>query len=213
MTLIDAIAQPRILLACLSFGVLNLLLANIEQRFLAAMAEHTLTGWLAEHVYLPLARIFTILIFIALAYPAMFGLREAPGIQTLLHGGEHRISHLVNLAFLLSLLLPLLPVAGRLPGLVLPAQGLLAAAMLFGWLAQARGVDVRLWPGWTTAALIVLWIVLGQRLAVWIAQQLGETRYHPTDGDPERVYYETAILFFQVPAILLYTLGLGEQLH
>ncbi|MFP5505145.1 MAG: hypothetical protein ACLGH6_03030 [Gammaproteobacteria bacterium] len=214
MTLIDAIAQPRLLLACAGFGLATLLLARVERRFLAAMAEHTVTGWLAEHVYLPLARVFSILIFIALAYPALFGLREAPDLHLLLAGEERRFSQLVNLAFLLSLLLPLLPVAGRLPALVLPAQGLLAAAMLFDWLAQARGVQAQLWPGWTTAGLVVLWLILGQRLAVAIAQWLGDLRSTPAADDAaERVYLETAILFFQMPAILLYTLGLGEQLH
>lgn len=214
MSLIDAIAQPRMLFACLGFGLLNLLLAGFEQRFLSAMAEHSVTGWLAEHVYLPLARVFSILIFIALAYPALFGQREAPGIHALLTGGEHRVGHLVNLAFLTSLLLPLLPLAGRLPALVLPAQGLLAAALLFDWLAQALGVDAQLWPGWVTAGFIVLWLILGQRLAVWIANWPHDTGIPSTAGrDLERVYYETAILFFQLPAILLYTLGLGEQLH
>lgn len=214
MTLIDAIAQPRVLLACVVFGILNLLLAKREQLFLAHMAEHNITAWLAEHVYLPLARILSMLIFIGLAYPALFGLREAPDLHSLLTGGEHRVSHLINLGFLLSLLLPLLPVVGRLPGLVLPAQGLLAAAVLFNWLAQARGIEVSLWPGWLTMGLILLWAVLGQRLAVWIAQQVGD---HWNADDPSedqtRGYYETAILFFQIPAILLYTLSLGEQLH
>lgn len=214
MTLIDAIAQPRMLLACVVFGILNLLLAKREQLFLAHMAEHNITAWLAEHVYLPLARILSMLIFIGLAYPALFGLREAPDIQSLLTGGEHRVSHLINLGFLLSLLLPLLPVVGRLPSLVLPAQGLLAAAVLFNWLAQARGIEVSLWPGWLTTGLVLLWAVLGQRLAVWIAQQFGD---HWNADDPSedqtRGYYETAILFFQIPAILLYTLSLGEQLH
>lgn len=212
MNLIDAFAQPRMLLACAIFAVLNLLLARVEQRFLAAMSEHDVTAWLAEHVYLPLGRIFTILVFIALAYPALFGLREAPGIFALLQGDEHRMSHLINLAFLSSLLLPLLPLLGRLPGLVLPAQGLLAAAMLFHWLAQARGADISLWPGWGTTAAIVVWLVLAQRLAVRCADLLVD-QWHPDSAAWERLYYDTLLLFFQIPAILLYTVGLGEQLH
>lgn len=214
MTLIDAIAQPRMLLACVVFGILNLLLAKREQLFLAHMTEHNITAWLAEHVYLPLARILSILMFIGLAYPTLFGLREAPDIHTLLTGGEHRVSHLINLGFLLSLLLPLMPVVGRLPSLVLPAQGLLAAAVLFNWLAQARGIEVSLWPGWLTLGLVLLWAMLGQRLAAWIAQQFGDHwNAHDASEDQTRVYYETIVLFFQIPAILLYTLSLGEQLH
>lgn len=212
MNLIDAIAQPRMLLACAAFAGSNLLLANLERRFHAAMAEHDVTAWLAEQVYLPLGRIFTLLVFIALAHPALFGLHEAPGVLELLRGGEHRMSHLINLAFLLSLLLPLLPLLGRLPGLVLPIQGLLAAAMLFHWLAQARGVDATLWPGWTTAAAILVWLVLAQRLAARGADLLVD-HWQADYGERERFYYDSLLLFFQIPALLLYTVGLGEQLH
>lgn len=212
MNAFDAFAQPRMLLACAAFAVLNLLLARAERHFLAAMSGHGITAWLTEHVYLPLGRVFSILVFIALAYPALYGLREAPGVFELLRGGEHRMSHLINAGFLLSLLLPLLPVLGRLPDLVLPLQGLLAAAMLFHWLAQARGTEVNLWPGWFTALAIVIWLTVAQRLAARIAGLLVDP-WHPDSADRERIGYETAVLFFQVPALLLYTVGLGEQLH
>lgn len=212
MTLIDVFAQPRMLLACSVFSIVNLLLAKGEAHFLAAMDTHNITAWLAEHIYLPLLRVFSLLLFIALAYPALFGLREAPSILELIGGGEQRISHLVNLGFLLSLLLPLLPAFGHLPNLVLPIQSLLAAAMLFHWLAAARGIEVNLWPGWITTAAITLWLVLAQRLAAWLTTSL---IYHKQlhSNDHERIYFETALLFLQVPAILLYTAGLGEQLH
>ena len=172
MNLIDAFAQPRMLFACASFAALNLLLAKGEQHVLAALPARGLPTWVAEHIYLPLARVFSLLLFIALAYPALFGLREAPSLIELLNGGEQRVSHLINLGFLLSLLLPLLPLLGRLPSLVLPIQSLLAAAMLFHWLAVARGVEVNLWPGGITATAIVVWLVLAQRLAAWIAESL-----------------------------------------
>jgi hypothetical protein len=212
MNLIDAFAQPRMLFACASFAALNLLLAKVEQRILAALPAHSLPTWIAEHVYLPLARVFSLLLFIALAYPALFGLREAPPLIDLLNSGEQRVSHLINLGFLLSLLLPLLPLFGRLPSLVLPIQSLLAAATLFHWLAAARGIEVDLWPGGIAATAIVVWLVLAQRLAAWLAEALiDHNQLH--SADRERIYFETALLFFQVPAILLYTVGLGEQLH
>jgi hypothetical protein len=212
MNLIDAFAQPRMLLACASFATLNLLLAKAEQQVLAALPAHSLPTWVAEHIYLPLARIFSLLLFIVLAHPALFGLREAPSIIELLNGGEQRVSHLINLGFLLSLLLPLLPLFGRLPSLVLPIQSLLAAAMLFHWLAAARGIEVDPWPGGITATVIMVWLVLAQRLAAWLAEALiDHSQLH--SADRERIYFESALLFFQVPAILMYTVGLGEQLH
>jgi len=58
----------------------------------------------------------------------------------------------------------------------------------------------------------MVWLVLAQRLAAWIAESLiDHSQLH--GADREQVYFETALLFFQVPAILLYTVGLGEQLH
>lgn len=213
MTLLDTLAQPRVLLACLVFGVLNLLLMFAEQRLLiAAERAHASTSWLMEHIYLPLARIVCILIFIALAYPALFGVQDAPSLGNLLGAGDRRTSTLINLSFLLSLLLPFVPLLGRLPSLVLPLQSLLASAMLFTWLAQARSVEVSLWPGWMTLGVMLLWLVIGQRLALWLAQLFGD-QWYPTRDDMDRVFYEMTVLFLQLPAILIYTVQLGKQLH
>ena len=212
MNVIDALAQPRILIACAVFAVVNLLLARAERHFLVAMSEHGITAWLSEHIYLPLGRVFAVLILIALAYPALFGVHDAPGILQLLRNGEQRVSHLVNVGFLLSLLLPFVPVFGRLPGLVLPVQTLFAAAMLFHWLAQTRGIEATLWPGWMTAILIVVWLVLAHRLAAFGAG-LFTDHSRPDAAEWERTWYETALLIFQIPAVLLYTVRLGQQLH
>lgn len=212
MNLIDALAQPRMLFACTVFALLNLLLARAERHFLIAMSEHGMTAWLSEYIYLPLGRVFAMLTFIALAYPALFGVRDAPGILELLRGGEHRVSHLVNLGFLLSLLVPLLPLFGRLPSLVLPIQALLAAAMLFHWLAQACGIEVALWPSWMAAVVIAVWLVLAHRLAA-LGACLFTDHSRPDSIEWERIWYETALLFFQIPAVLLYTVRLGQQLH
>ena len=212
MNLIDVLAQPRMLIACAVFAAVNLLLARAERRFLVALSEHSMTAWLSEHIYLPLGRVFAVLMLIALAYPVLFGVHDAPGILQLLRSGEQRVSHLVNVGFLLSLLLPFVPVFGRLPGLVLPVQALFAAAMLFHWLAQAHGVEAALWPGWLTAILIVVWLVLAHRLASFGAG-LFTDHSQPDGADWERTWYETALVFFQIPAVLLYTVRLGQQLH
>ena len=212
MNLIDILAQPRMLTACAAFAAVNLLLARPERRFLVAMSEHGMTAWLCEHIYLPLGRVFAVLMLIALAYPVLFGVHDAPGILQLLRSGEARVSHLVNVGFLLSLLLPFVPVFGRLPGLVQPVQALFAAAMLFHWLAQARGIEAALWPGWLTAILIVMWLVLARRLAAFGAG-LFTDHSRPDDAEWERTWYETALVFFQIPAVLLYTVRVGQQLH
>jgi len=185
-----------------------------EFRLSGWLHHHRVTDWLSEHVYLPLARAALILVFIAMAYPVLYGVTEAPPLPALLASGEHRLSHLINLLFLLSLLLPLLPVIGALPGLILPAQGITAAGLLFHWLIGTTGQAADLFPGWPAAGMILLWIYAGHRLALAAADRLGawgNTRFEMEDM--EKAAYEFLILICQTPAILIYTLALGRQLN
>lgn len=55
-------------------------------------------------------------------------------------------------------------------------------------------------------------MVLAPWLAAWLATTLLDPNQENSSGR-ERMYFETAVLFLQLPAILLYTVGLGEQLH
>ncbi len=212
MSLTTALLHPQLLLALLIYAALSIALVWAAHRADAWLHHNALTAWLSEHVYLPLARAALLLLFIALAYPALYGLNEAPPLSTVMAGGEHRLSHLINLMFLLSLLLPLLPLIGTLPGVVLPLQGISAAALVFHWLDAGQGTAVSLFPGWATAAVILLWIYLGQRLALAAAHRLGgwaNARYEMQDL--EKASYEALILACQAPAILIYTLALGRQ--
>jgi hypothetical protein len=86
-------------------------------------------------------------LFVLVAYPALFGVYDAPAVGALLAGGRGRLIQLVGLVFLLSLLLPLVPVLGS-PAFALPIQGAAGAALVAGWLAAATGSPPPgLWPG------------------------------------------------------------------
>lgn len=212
MSLTTALLHPALLLALLIYGASSLALVWAAYRADAWLHHNPLTVWLGEHVYLPLARATLLLLFIALAYPALYGLHEVPPLGAVLAGGEHRLSHLINLMFLLSLLLPLLPLIGTLPGVVLPLQGISAAGLLFHWLSTTQGVSAALLPGWTAAGLILVWIYAGHRLALAAAHRLGgwaNARFEMQDL--EKAAYEVLILACQTPAILIYTLALGRQ--
>lgn len=214
MSLTALLFHPALQLALLAYGVLSIALVWAEFRLSGWLHHHPVTGWLSEHVYLPLARAALILAFIAMAYPVLYGVTGTPPLPALLAGGEHRLSHLINLLFLLSLLLPLLPVIGALPGLILPAQGITAAGLLFYWLIGATGQAADLFPGWPAAGMILLWIYAGHRLALAAADRLGawgNTRFEMEDL--EKAAYEFLILICQTPAILIYTLALGRQLN
>lgn len=211
MIVIDTLAQPRMLFAVLMLALLSLLLTWVEQRLQATQLER-LPGWLLEHIYLPLARIGSVLIFIALAYPTLYGIAAAPPLSALLQADSGRTSVLINLTFLLSLLLPWIPLVGRLPGLIMPAQGLLAAAMIFSWLAQSQGVDAQLWPGWLPIGVILLGLYAGQRLAAWLAQLQGAYSRQQGRSDWEAGWYAALVPLLQLPAMLYYTTQLGQQL-
>ena len=88
--------------------------------------------WLSEHLYIPMLRAALVLIFVATAYPALFGLQDGPAIDRLLSDGHYRLDWWINGVLLVSLALPTVPGLGRIPGIVLTLQGMVASAMLFG---------------------------------------------------------------------------------
>lgn len=214
MSVLEALLHPSLLLALIAYGLLNLGLIGLEHRWQPHVSVHWLSEWIADHVVLPVARIAVLLAFIGAAYPVLFGVAEAPALLSLLGQGEHRINTLINIAFLASLLFPLVPLLGGMPGIVLPVQGIAASGLLFSWLAGSLGNSVTLWPGWATAGVMLVWAALGHRLALWSARSVGSRI--DAWGDytgAEKLVYELIILFLQAPAILVYTLSLGGQLR
>lgn len=208
MSTTSVLLHPAVITALSAYGALSLLLVWAERRWAGRLHNNAVTEWLSDHVWLPLARVVLLLVFVALAYPVLYGFDEAPALRELLAGGEHRLHHLINLLFVLSLL----PVVGGVPGVVLPIQGIAAAALLFRWLSPTLGIDGSLLPGWSAAGAILLWIYAGHRGASVAAQQLGrwlDARYAMRDGD--KAVYELIILACQAPAILIYGLALGGQ--
>lgn len=206
MSLLDSLFHPRILLAILAFAAASTAVGLAEIRLHPVYSPHAATAWITEYVLIPLAEVITILVFILVAYPALYGLPTAPGILTLLGRGEMRTADLVNSLFLLSLILPLIPLFNRLPGFVRLAQAMTATAMIFYWLAARHELTFSLLPGPVTLVLIVVWSWLAQRLVYRIA--------HQREGDrlTARVLYWHLISALQLPSILLYAHDLGGRL-
>ena len=205
MSLLDLLFQPRLLLALLAFVLTSTLLALAELRLQPHYRAHPVTAWIGEHVFIPLAEVLALLVFLLIAHPIPYGINNAPGMLSLLGSGG-RVSDLINLLFLLSLLLPLLPGLGRLPGAVLLVQALAATALLFHWLAQRLQLEVSLAPGWLALGLILVWAWAGQRLVRRLAPMQGE------DLTPGRILHWHLTGAVQLPAILFYGLSLGRQL-
>lgn len=205
MSLLDLLFQPRLLLALLVFVLVSTLFALAELRLEPHYRAHPATTWIGEHVFIPLAEVVALLAFLLIAHPVPYGLVEAPGVLELL-GVNGRTTDLINLLFLLSLLLPLLPGLGRLPGLVLLVQALAATALLFHWLAQRMQVEVSLAPGWLALALILVWAWAGQRLVGRLMPLQGK------DLTLGRIMHWHLTGAVQLPAILIYGQSLGRQL-
>ncbi len=214
MNIADVILHPTLLLALIIYGVAALALVWLEYRYETILHHNPLTAWISAHALAPAARALLLLVFITMTYPILYGVEGAPPLAEVLAGGPHRINHLLNIAVIVSILLPLLPGLGAIPGLVLPVQGIAAAALLFHWLSTALGIDTRLAPSGLVATLIVIWAYVGHKLAWGCAHALAEwTHSRWEQADVEKAAYELLILILQIPALLIYTLHLGAPLR
>lgn len=179
----------------------------VELRLLPLTERVTVTHWLLEYALLPLLRIAVLIIFLFAAYPALFGLQQAPSLTEVL-APDRRIHTLLNTLFALGLLLPLVPGVRRFPGLVFPLHAIAGASLLAFWLGDAMGVKVKLLPGLGALGFFLALALAGD----WIAGRLvRSTRAHEDGWDEE--LYTALVLFCQAPAILLYTLTLGSSFN
>lgn len=214
MSLSAALLSPQVLGAALLYAVLVVLLEVLVLRLHRTVDEHPVVAWGVERVARPLARALAITLFVLAAYPSLFGLHEAPSLGQLLWTSEGRVNRLVNLAFLVSLLLPLVPVMGSRTALVLPVQGIAVSTLVFHWMGAALPSGaLHYWPGWSAAGAVVGLALatppLARITAQWVGVHLDRSLAREGFG---AAFYEGLVLLFQLPPILVYTLSLGRQL-
>ena len=169
-------------------------------------------GW--DYFFAPLLRALAVVLFIYLAYPALFGLKVAPDIGELMAYENTSTSSLLGVMFLIGLLLPLVPALNRHPEFVLPIQGATATAYVFAWLTHYLHITTAgIWPGIDVLFVMVVLSYLGHRLANWFGHYLGEKldETFSTHG-LKAVAQHIVELLIQIPVILTYGYGLGYQL-
>ncbi len=190
--------------ALLAFALAALGLAWAEDRLHRHTHAPLAVAWV-DRFLLPLGRVFALLLFIAIAYPALFGRHPLPALRAVVFGVDGRADTLINVLFLAGLLLPALPLLRRAPGLTLPLQGMAGVALLFSWVAQARGLDASLWPD------SAQWLLLGALagLASAAAGLLTLTIDEPVLRQDAR---DAILLWLQAPLLLVYARMLGPQL-
>lgn len=213
MTLIESLLHPEMMFALGLFAILSILVEVFAYKLLIVVSEVDATSWLMSHLFIPAARAFALVAFILVAYPVIFGMDSALPAGELLAAGKMRLTHLVNVVFFLSLLLPLIPVFSRWPALVLPIQAIAAATMMFRWWADTQPVvDIQYWPGWTVTATMLAIAFITHEIAKQVSHQL--EKYVDVVLEREgsgKLIYRTVVMFMQVPVILMYTLSLGKQ--
>ena len=186
----------------------------LEYQFKRLLAHHPVGNWIWDVLGASLFRAIVMVGFVLVAYPALFGLRQAPAIADLLAQGALRLTNLINVAFVLSLLLPLLPLFRQQAGLVMIVQGIVATAMVFGWYADWLGaVSIGPWPGLAPLMVVCGVAFVVHQIALPIGHTLGQ-RLDDLCGSHglDRIVPHATALVAQGPTILIYGYALGQQL-
>ena len=169
-------------------------------------------GW--DQFFAPLLRATMLVVFVYLAFPAIFGLSTAPTIGQLTEGHEGHISGVIGVLLVVGFVASLVPGLGRKPEFVLPVQGVLACSFLFFTLSAYLGMTTAtLWPGID----IFLTMVLVSYFAHRFGRIVGKAGADRLDSLLNTSGYDIVILnaielLAQIPVILLFGHGLGRQL-
>ncbi|MSR15270.1 MAG: hypothetical protein EXR86_12030 [Gammaproteobacteria bacterium] len=214
MYFLDILLNSQLLVAMLIFGVLAALEPFLETWIERAFVDNAAALWSWEHFGVPFVRAALALGFVYCAYPALFGLREAPSIATLLAAEDARTSTALGALYVLALLSPVLPIFYSHPEFVLPIQGILGTAFLFKWMSSYLLIPaIGLWPGLDFACVIVLTAYLAHRIARRMGVAIGGTvdQFGERRGS-DALLTHVITLQVQLPVIVLYAAGLGRQL-
>jgi len=214
MSFIQIILSADFIIATVIYGIAILIILLLSER-IHNILDHGVLQWNWDHIAIPLLQVALMVLFIFIAYPVIFGIKDAPSIFLLLSSGKLRINNLINLLFILTLLFPLIPVIGNWRELILPLQGIVASMIVFSWLAHALQIEhINYWPGFDIIGYVILVAIVTHWLAVTISQQIGHKFDEAFDiADSGSLFARCLIIFMQSPAILLVSRALGQQLH
>ena len=217
MNYLDVLLHPTMLMATLLYTTMAITFEISYQHFLHTIHAVSGSHWIAKHIGAPFFHVLLLITYIYMSYPILYGLeshtidgeRILPSLSQLLNAKSGQTMKMVNTLFIISVLLPLLPIINRFLALILPLQAIAGSAVLYGWLSQLTGAEFSPFPGYKIMALIVLFSFIAELIAKLLATLLGKTlntQYHT--HDMEKVIHKSCLLIFQVPILLVYTLNL-----
>jgi hypothetical protein len=208
--ILSVVFSPRFFLSAGVFISLSLLISWAGLWLQHRLQDHPFNDWLVEHIGIPLLNALAMILFIAILYPVLFPLESLPDFYTLLSSEAGRINQLINWIFVLSLMIPMIPVLGPRIEIVLPIQGLVVLALIANWLGTHLGAQaISMLPSAIDVMWMLVWGVIAARLAVHLSTQLGEQidyRYHMADAGT--FLYPIFALIFQTPTLAIYARGI-----
>ncbi|MCK5647707.1 MAG: hypothetical protein KAI22_02400 [Gammaproteobacteria bacterium] len=221
MSYLDVLLHPTIVMATILYIIMAISFEIFYQNFLHKISAVSGSFWIAKHIGTPFFHILLLIAFIYMSYPVLYGLeshsmngeRILPSLTQVLNSKSGQTMKMINILFIISVLLPLIPVVNRFLALILPLQAMAGSAVLYGWLSQITGIEYSIFPGFKVMAMIVFFSFIAELLAKSIAAFLGvklNTKYHTHDMG--KVVHKSCLLIFQVPILLIYTLNITHPL-
>jgi hypothetical protein len=207
--IIQVIFSVRFALSAIVFVSLSLLISWLGLWLERRLHDAPFNAWLAEHIGIPLLSALAMILFIAILYPALFPLDALPGFYELLISEKGRMNQLINWVFVLSLMIPMIPVIGPRVEIVLPLQGLVVLALVTNWIGKyLQDPAISLLPSGMDFLWMLIWGVIGARLAVIISEKLGNQLDERLDLIHTAAYLHPILaLILQTPTMVIYARG------
>jgi hypothetical protein len=169
----------------------------------------TVGEWLMEHIYCPLLKVLQLLFIAFLLFPLIEESISYGSLARLFTDVEF-LQNLVNVLFITSLLLVLIPILNH-PAIAMPVLGSIAIALIYlHQMVIPLGLDISLLPSIATSLKIIGFMLFSYWLSRWLINHISETldyRFNVT-GSQELVS-DTSYLILQIPVILAF----GQDLH
>lgn len=206
--------STEIVIAIIVFGVIALAEPFVESFVHGLSKKDAAMQWAWDHFLSRVLRAVGLVLFVYLAYPALFGLQVAPSVSELIAADDARNSTIVGAVLVLGFFVSFVPGFSSRPEFALPAQACLATGFVFVWLTSYLGITTAtLWPGLDILLAMIGVSYFAHRCAGIVGAALGsglDQKFNRKGYDD--VIAHTVELLAQVPVVLLFGFGLGRQL-
>ena len=216
MNYYEVLFHPTIILSTILYLIMVISFEIIYQLFLHKISHVTVSHWIAKKIGTPFFHVILLVSFIYMTYPILYGLegKELPALSKLFDIIEAPNRKMINSLFIISVILPLIPIINRFIALILPLQAIAGSAIVYSWMADYMNIEYSLFPSVEVLAIIVLFSLLAEysakTLVALTGHSMNQINYLENFQlqDIDAVVYKSTLLAFQIPILLIYTLNL-----